>query len=84
VWLIVFHGYMQYCAVLQFLLQSSLIAFGLGKKLSVMQLAYAPNLKETRKMYFQAEGGKKKRFGSFNSYAFIYFDLVCQQVLCTF
>lgn len=56
--LIVFHGYTKYCAVLQFLLQSFLITFGLGKEFSVMKLAYVPNLKDTRKTYFQAE---KKR-----------------------
>lgn len=56
VWLIVFHGYLQYCAGLQFLLQSLLITtFGLGKKFSAMKLAYVPNLKEMRKTYFQAE-----------------------------
>lgn len=61
-WLIVFHGYLQYCAVLQFLLQSLLITFGLGKKFSAMKLAYVPNLKEMRKTYFQAE---KKMFSIF-------------------
>lgn len=81
-WLIVFHGYLQYCAVLQFLLQSLLITFGLEKKFSTMKLAYVPNLKEMRKTYFQAE--KKNVFHLSNSCASVYLDLICQQVLCPF
>lgn len=81
-WLIVFHGYLQYCAVLQFLLQSLLITFDLEKKFSAMKLAYVPNLKEMRKTYFQAE--KKNVFHLSNSCASVYLDLICQQVLCPF